>query len=330
MKNQSELFSRFLILHIGTDRIVKLRRLFLNKCVNILNVDGAISFEIIGSRSEGLDMAGSDTDMLHVMNFTAHETGEQIENTILTVEYDSLMDNIHPGYVILEEIGSSNEIHKTLITSENVFKGFLSEKQHGPAIMQTVLGAEFDHVISIKSESWPKIAMEWIHHKETLLQVLCDITITGWQWVLKSKTLERFPYFITRHEVTEEILENTVYKRDQLDTFKLLIETFLRCRKMTCWMMSKVISMNKSFLETIFKVPIVRQKTVSMLFHFIETDNKKIGNKTLYALHKFQMQVLTMESMDNLISGKKLLASWLYTNGEYNESLQVTDVGLKI
>lgn len=29
--------------------------------------------------------------------------------------------------------------------------------------MQSVLGVEFDHVISIKSESWPKIAMEWIH-----------------------------------------------------------------------------------------------------------------------------------------------------------------------
>lgn len=142
--------------------------------------------------------------------------------------------------------------------------------------------------------------------------------------MLKSRTLERFPYFITRHEVNEDILENTVYKREQLDTFKLLIETVLCCRKMTCSLMSKVIPMNKSFLETIFKMPIVRQKTVSMLFHLINTDNTNFGNKTLYAL-----KVLTMESMDNLISGKILLASWLYTKGEYNESLQVTDVGLK-
>ncbi|CAC5422270.1 unnamed protein product [Mytilus coruscus] len=400
MKKQSELFSRFLSLHIGTERIVKLRRLLLNKCANIMNIAGTMSFEIIGSRSEGLDMAGSDTDVLVVMNLTAHESGEQSDNAILTVEYDSLMDDIHPGYVILEEIGSSNEIHKMINTSKNSFyKEFHEGKQHGPALMQSVLGADYDHVISIKSESWPKIAMEWINRnrkfgwpsqemiysivrkgchivpvgssrnhaadedwrlsrliqfvieencpnyfvicnnmfherfdtldKETLLQVLCDITSTGWQWVLKTKTLERFPKFMTRHEVNEDILENTVYKREQLDTFKLLDETVLRCRQTTCFMMSKIIPTNKSFLATIFKVPILRQKTVSMLFHFIDTNNTNFGNKILYALHKFQMQLLTMESMDNLISGKILLASWLYTRGEYTESLQVTDAGLR-
>lgn len=78
MKNHSELFSRCLSIHIGTDRIVKLRQLLLKKCVNILNFDGTNSVEIIGSRSESLDMAGSDTDMLLVMYLTAHETGEQI------------------------------------------------------------------------------------------------------------------------------------------------------------------------------------------------------------------------------------------------------------
>ncbi|CAC5371191.1 unnamed protein product [Mytilus coruscus] len=160
MKKQSELFSRFLSLHIGTERIVKLRQLLLNKFVNIADT---LSFEIIGSRSEGLDMTGSDTDILVVTNLTAHESGEHLNNSISTVEYDSLMDGIHPGYVILEDIASSNEMHTCLDESKKIINQFFKSKPHGPALMQSVLGADYDYVISIKSESWPKIAMEWIN-----------------------------------------------------------------------------------------------------------------------------------------------------------------------
>ncbi|CAC5422271.1 unnamed protein product [Mytilus coruscus] len=49
-------------------------------------------------------------------------------------------------------------------------------------------------------------------NKEKLLQVLCDIASNGWEMVLQTKTLERFPYFMTQQN--PNILENTVNKKE--------------------------------------------------------------------------------------------------------------------
>lgn len=44
--------------------------------------------------------------------------------------------------------------------------------------------------------------------------------------------------------------------------------------------------------------------------------------ETKYVLYKLQMQLLTTESVDNLLSGKTLLASWLYQQGKYTKVYQ--------
>lgn len=478
MKTQSEFFSRFVSLHIGTEKIVKLRRLLINKFLNKPGNPDSAGMEVVGSISEGLNTTGSDIDLLYVVHdLLAYERGDQTNNFIPDVEYDSLMDNIHPGYVMLSEFCSSKWINNYMNVLCNIFtKNYFDSKQHGPALMKSTPGVaiDLDEIFSIKSKSWPKIAMEWIYRKrqfgwpsqemiysivkqgchivpvgssrnhaededwrlsfctaekqlvatfnhtqisvygvlklvlkdiidkqtiaqvlcsyflktvmfwvvedtsstywipqnillcfrlclrrlikfiidedcpnyfvignnmfrerfntsqkEVLLQVLCDIASNGWQWVLQTKTLARFPYLMTKQKLDINILENTVYKKEQLDIFKLVEFIIRHCREATYNMKSRVNPINKSFLSTVCKVPVVRQKTIAVLCHYIDTDNTNLGNKTLYALRELQVQLLTMESRDSIISGKILLASWLYTRGKYYESLQVTDAGLK-
>ncbi|XP_076083514.1 uncharacterized protein LOC143054389 [Mytilus galloprovincialis] len=476
LRTQSELFSRFLSLHIGTAKIVKLRRLLINKFHNKINHPYSAQMEIIGSTSEGLDMSRSDIDYLFVANIPVHETGEQNNDAMFVVEYDSLMDIIHPGYVMLRNFVPSNELHTCLNVLNDILgiKNCTKLKQHGPAFMRSTRDVDYDQIFSLKSESWPKIAMEWIHRnrkfgwpsqemiysivqkgchivpvgssrnhavdkdwrlsfctaekqlietfnhtqilvygvlklilreimnkpnvaellcsyvmktvmfwviedtsssywipqnillcfhlclrrliqfvnamncpsyfvkgnnlfrerfntaeKKVLLQILCDIACHGWQWVLQTKTLERFSYFMTRQKLDIDILNHTVYKKEQLDIFKLTFDIIQLCRERTYYIMSKVIPMNKSFLSTICKVPVIRHKTISLVCHFIDTDNSNLGQKSLYTLRKLEMHLLTMESLDSIVSGKILLSSWLYTRGRYNESLQVTNAGLK-
>ncbi|CAC5371193.1 unnamed protein product [Mytilus coruscus] len=168
LKKQSDIFFRFLCLHIGTERIVKLRRLLLNKCFNSMLDDGFV----IGSKSEGLDMAGSDIDILLCFQ-KAHEKGDISSNTISDYEYDSLKDNIQPGYVMLKTKGNtaellpSNELNNRMqaIRNNRRLKNLLKTEMHGPAVMESVNEEEYDFVPSVKSESWPNIAMEWINRK---------------------------------------------------------------------------------------------------------------------------------------------------------------------
>ncbi|CAG2238509.1 unnamed protein product [Mytilus edulis] len=60
----------------------------------------------------------------------------------------------------------------------------------------------------------------------------------------------------------------------------------------------------------------------------MDTDNVNLGNKILYTLRTLQMSLLVIDSKENLIPGKTLLASWLYKYGKYNDCLQVTSAGL--
>lgn len=478
MFTQSELFSRFLSIHIGTERIMKFRRIIFNQHSNMQKYPVIVSKEIIGSKSEGLDIAGSDVDVLLQLVFTAIEKGES-NNTRCEYVYDSLMDT-YPGYVILQrnnEVGDILSCHK--------FQEFLNEIKrdlkypfsldtHGPAVMKTILGDAADYVFSIKSESWPNIAKEWINrkrqfgwpsqemiysivqngchivpvgssrshyedidwrlsfctaekeliqtfnhtqmlvygvlklvlkdvmdkqnlsqlicsyflktvmfwaveetnssywvprniflcfqlcikmlilfvvdeycpnyfvignnmfrerfntsNKKTLLKDLYEITSNGWQWVLQNKSLQRFSYLMSLKNLNIDMLKDTSDKKEKIDVLNLILSIVSPCKQMTCYSISGVIPITKYFLSTVCKIPIVRQQTIPMLCHCIDTNNPNLGNKVLYALRKFQMQLLIMESKGNLISGKTLLASWLYQQKKYFECLQVTGVGLK-
>lgn len=437
---------------------------------------------VIGSKSEGLDMAGSDLDIL-LCSHRAHEKGDNSSNTISDYEYDSLMNNIQPGYVMLKTKGNtaivlpSNAFNSQMEAMRNnkPLRDILKTEIHGPAVMKSVNGEEFDFVISVKSESWPNIAMEWINrkrkfrwpsqkmvhsivkkgcnivpvgssrnhesdedwrlsfcmaeqelietfnhsqlivygalklvlkeildkdndahlicsyflktimfwvveetsssnwipqnlllcfqmcirrlikfvkeencpnyfvisnnifherinssNKENLLRVLYNIANNGWQWMMETQTLKRYPYFISGEtNKMKEKLKEEISQKEQLDIFNLVYQIVFRYRQHICFIMSRVSPMNKHLLSTMCKVPLIRQKTLPVLCHYIDTDSQNLGNKALYTLRKLHMQFLVMASTDDILCGKVLLASWLYQQGKHNECLNVTDICLQ-
>lgn len=118
LKKQSEIFFHFLCIHIGTERTVKFRRLLLNTYVNIPK-----SAYIIGSKSEGLNMPGSDTDMLNIQTHSAREKGDNSHNGSFLdayYTYDSLMSNVYPGYVILEINDNSGEFESSHVYKKSI------------------------------------------------------------------------------------------------------------------------------------------------------------------------------------------------------------------
>lgn len=118
LKKQSEIFFHFLCIHIGTERTVKFRRLLLNTYVNIPK-----SAYIIGSKSEGLNMPGSDTDMLNIQRHSAREKGDNSHNGSFLdayYTYDSLMSNVYPGYVILEINDNSGEFESSHVYKKSI------------------------------------------------------------------------------------------------------------------------------------------------------------------------------------------------------------------
>ncbi|XP_076084156.1 uncharacterized protein LOC143054942 [Mytilus galloprovincialis] len=465
MKTKSEVFSRFLSLNIGTERIVKLRRLVFNKYIKCIMFHYAnIPLDVIGSKSEGLDMSGSDTDIICRLDVTALEKGYSSNDTKCIWKYDSLNKDIHPGYVMLEtdtnEIVSSHEILKNVLQYE--MNDPLAKEQHGPAITRTSLSEDHDYVIGVQSEYWPKIAIEWIHRKRnygwpsqeminSIVQKGCYIVPIGssrshtvdddWRlsfclaekelvetfnhtqllvygvlkviqkeiidtnnvqpllcsyflktvifwvveetsfsfwtpqnilcclhlcverllqfvinkncpnyfvkgnnmfrkrfnasqkevlvqklWVLKIKTLNRFPYYIMKQNLNIDMLDHLINQKEELNIFRLLFMIGRLCRNMACTILSKILPINKSVLSTVKKVPILRKEFDSMLCHFIASDNKTIGNKKRYKLLYLQMKLLTENSTNNLVSGKAWLASCFYMQGKYHECLQVTDI----
>lgn len=467
MKRQSEMFSRCLKLHIGTERIVKLRRLVFNKYMKCIMFHYAnISIDLIGSKSEGLDMPGSDTDIICRLDVTALEKGNTSNNTKCIWKYDSLDTDIHPGYVMLEtdtnEIVSSHEILRNVLQYE--MNDPLAKKQHGPAIMRTSVSEDHDYVIGVQSEYWPKIAIEWIHRKRnfgwpsqeminSIVQKGCCIVPIGssrnhtvdddWRlsfclaekelvetfnhtqllvygvlkviqkkiidtnnvepllcsyflktvifwvveetsfsfwtpqnilrclylcverllqfvintncpnyfvignnmfrerfnasqkevlvqklWVLKTITLNRFPYYIMEQNLNIDMLDHLINQKEELYIFRLLFMIGRLCRNMACTILSRILPINKSVLSTVKKVPILRKEFDSMLCHFIASDNKTIGNKKRSQLLNLQMKLLTENSTDNLVSWKACLASCFYMQGKYHECVQVTDIVL--
>lgn len=78
---------------IGTSTIFKIRRFIDNKVM----FKHFSHSRVIGSKSKGLDMPGSDTDLLLNFNSIAYEKNDKHSFSTDDLEYDSQMDNVPLG-----------------------------------------------------------------------------------------------------------------------------------------------------------------------------------------------------------------------------------------
>ena len=61
------------------------------------------TMQISGSKAEGLDMKGSDTDIM-ILCENAYENNSENVTEFQSFRYDSLMPDICPGYVLVESV----------------------------------------------------------------------------------------------------------------------------------------------------------------------------------------------------------------------------------
>ncbi|XP_063400719.1 uncharacterized protein LOC134685171 [Mytilus trossulus] len=177
-----ELFD-FLCKIVGSEKDVRSRRIFFKVLDHALQYSPKWRVVTSGSKSEGLDLQGSDLDIMYINQVdTVYNTQSEIPSDL---PYGLFLDfeNTPPGYVQIalhlkkrngkklnheysgNHILLSNEHYKNLIQEMNIPKArskILDEfsEIHGPC-SSTIRGT-FDFLSTYKCHSWPTIAVEWI------------------------------------------------------------------------------------------------------------------------------------------------------------------------
>ncbi|VDI69868.1 Hypothetical predicted protein [Mytilus galloprovincialis] len=167
-RKRSKRLFKFLEENIGNEELVAIRRTLLDNKFTYLF--GALDFSFVsGSKAEGLDIKGSDTDHMSVLDYTDEIDGKlRVRDSFL---FDSTSDTTSPGYISIRQV-SEGIISDTVYSSsqfkldqKNEFKYIVSSViatyEHGPSISISNLGIEIDFVNCLKSEKWPRIAAEF-------------------------------------------------------------------------------------------------------------------------------------------------------------------------
>ena len=143
----------YLSYHLGSEIMVKARGMFLEK--KYRRVAG-ITSHICGSKAEGLDMKGSDTDIMILIGNAYENNGENVS------------EDTYPGYVLMECLKHgrfagaipSNKLKDVIYTNMPNDKSLFEMCFHGPSIVYSASGLDTDFVHVLKCESWPEIARE--------------------------------------------------------------------------------------------------------------------------------------------------------------------------
>ncbi|XP_076107325.1 uncharacterized protein LOC143075677 [Mytilus galloprovincialis] len=171
--SQSKILFCFLSYHIGNEYIVRCRRRIIDKKYPH-NIDFLSNTLLAsGSKAEGLDMKGSDTDIMMTDSTIEAYEGDDKSNPLLSCRYDSMLPDLKPGYVLVEtwmrgypSTLLSSSFFKTSISVFVPFMKLIFQMEpHGPAMTASTCGEDFDLVYCIKTVTWPNIASEWVLRK---------------------------------------------------------------------------------------------------------------------------------------------------------------------
>ena len=157
---------KFLEENVGDEELVETRRILLENKFRCFNVS-LDNFFASGSKAEGLDLKYSDTDIMIVKGVACEIDGKlKLKKGFL---FDSTSDATTPGYVsirqVTEWIISDNEFCSSQFKCE--FQSLLRLRssvityEHGPSISYSEFGTENDYVLCLKTEKWPRIAVEF-------------------------------------------------------------------------------------------------------------------------------------------------------------------------
>lgn len=155
---------------VGSENIVRYRRLYCKRNDEIFD-DNSSAIISSGSRAEGLDLPGSDYDiMFHAKNWSVYETKPNNDEDIIVLD----TDNALPCFALLKVSGNTAFPCPTTVTANGNYianvdylKFILGTEDHilcsihGPSLSNSLLD-DTDLVFCFKCHTWPTIAKNWL------------------------------------------------------------------------------------------------------------------------------------------------------------------------
>ena len=196
--DHSMILSLLLDTVVGTKEMIAIRQDHCKLCDCLMSADPQHNAYFTGSKSEGLDLPGSDQDyMLDVNNLHRIKVTQSSDENNDTFLYNILFmstENVPPGFALLQYLhqtplmdpllyrASQNMYGRRYLSSDLFVQNFVSElrnmnkpglqsvQRQGPSAEVWVLGQNTsesgtDHVFSIHCPFWPNESSEWVHRK---------------------------------------------------------------------------------------------------------------------------------------------------------------------
>ncbi|VDI01960.1 Hypothetical predicted protein [Mytilus galloprovincialis] len=178
-KNLSLQFYDYLCNIVGSEDVVRTRREIFTSKDLVENTTFATSISS-GSKAEGLDLKGSDYDMMYLFNFVrVYESLNAAHSNPYKIPLVMDTSDINPGFTKLKLVNklyiNNPMIHvcgetvgeKTYISSKRFRERHLPNNMviHGPC--HSTAGGEYDGAICFRCNEWVTAAQQWIHRSRT-------------------------------------------------------------------------------------------------------------------------------------------------------------------
>lgn len=172
--------------------------------------------------------------------------------------------------------------------------------------------------------------------KESLIKLLFSIQGDGIHFIYRMQTLHELcpdlDHPITNEEIqnlvneqrecTLELLHLRSSQRNLLNLIPQHAKSFLNVERLYGILLSKT-------LKATYRHSVTKKDAIQSVCAYMDISKTKNNNKYYYALHRLFIQLLCYSSTSDIASGKALLATWLYKQGRFEDSLKVIDFTLE-
>jgi hypothetical protein len=125
-----------------------------------------------------------------------------------------------------------------------------------------------------------------------------------------------------QRECTLELLHLRSSQRNLLNLIPQHAKSFLNVERLYGILLSKT-------LKATYRHSVTKKDAIQSVCAYMDISKTKNNNKYYYALHRLFIQLLCYSSTSDIASGKALLATWLYKQGRFEDSLKVIDFTLE-
>ncbi|XP_071128167.1 uncharacterized protein [Mytilus edulis] len=155
---------------VGSENVVRYRRLYCKLNDEIFD-DSSYAIISSGSKAEGLDLPGSDYDIMFLAkNWLVYETKPNDDDDVIVLD----TDNALPGFALLKVADNTTfpcpitvTANGNYIANIDYLKFILGKENdilytiHGPSLSNSALD-DTDLVFCFKYHTWPTIAKNWL------------------------------------------------------------------------------------------------------------------------------------------------------------------------